>query len=208
MTRNLAVLTVLTLGALALSDCVCVIARCGPGNCLGCCDINDNCQSGDLNIECGGSGAACSDCTSAGEVCSSALSCVVAFPGTYGASGTITQTPDTGSPATNSYQGTVNISFGTTSNDLLVDLPSGTLTNCSIAATVTSSSTFNLQSGLCSQWTDIYGCTEVWSYSGGSGALSGNTLTVSATGTYTQTNCPAGLTGVNGTLAVSYTGSR
>ncbi|MBS2027080.1 MAG: hypothetical protein JST54_04170 [Deltaproteobacteria bacterium] len=51
-------------GALALGAVGCSSSNCGPGNCTGCCDANNNCQIA-ASDHCGANGAACATCTAA-----------------------------------------------------------------------------------------------------------------------------------------------
>jgi len=64
--------------ALVLSiftSCSPVSKVCGPSNCTGCCDLNNECQNGVFPTACGSGGMACQLCTSG--LCNSNGSCAV-----------------------------------------------------------------------------------------------------------------------------------
>jgi hypothetical protein len=69
-TSSLLFSTLIGVGTLVLADCSAIKASpCGPATCSGCCDENQNCQTGNLDSVCGQNGEACTDCTTVSKAC-------------------------------------------------------------------------------------------------------------------------------------------
>ncbi len=206
MSRIIPMVGISTLGILVLSNCVCYVVHCDPANCSGCCDAASGaCISGTDDTACGAGGTTCGDCTSIAEICQ-AGACYQPFAGTYNVTEQVTVSSDqTGQTITTVGFPTLAISQ-TTVTSLLVDMPSGGSTACSVPATVQTDSAFALAATQCQSFIDNNGCTDVFTYSSGSGSLTGGAnLSISASGTYTQT-CPAA--SGTGTFSVAISGSK
>lgn len=209
MSRLVPTIGILALGGMVLTDCVCVVERCSPSNCSGCCDAQDTCDRSGADNFCGVGGGACADCTSANEICVSG-GCVSAFVGSYVTTESVNVTDTTGTTFTTT--GYSSMTIDGSGSSLQVEMPSGGTSPCSVPATLTDAADFQIQSVTCQAFTDNNGCTDTFTYTSGSGNLNGSTLTIPAPGgqptggTYTQL-CPGGATG-SGTFQVSISGTH
>jgi hypothetical protein len=205
MSRLISLFGIVALGSLVFANCVCVVARCDGSNCSGCCAADDTCDESEVDTSCGASGASCIDCTQGNQICASGA-CVTPLVGTYTVSETVTVTSTTGTSFTSPGDTTMTIVSAGTADTVSMNVPGGGTTDCTVTGTVTSGTNFSIGTVTCDPFTDNNNCTDTFTYNSGSGNLSGNNLSASLSGTYTQDNCPGGASG-SGTFTVAISGT-
>jgi hypothetical protein len=226
MMRAFPFVVLVSVGAFSVSGCSC--NPCNAASCAnGCCDQNGECQVSQASWECGTGGTACANCEDTAEICQctnlvngtcQSSACFQPFAGSYTVSQTVTLTPNGGTAqtavATNVRMTITQLPDETT---LTVEMPSGSTTGCTVPASIATAATFALGSATCNSFAVVTGCSEgTFSYSGGTGTLSDvfadagvlANLSITSSGTYSQSNCSGGATSSSGTFTATVAGTH